>query len=104
MVLDPAPKPGGVSVADVALAPRIGNRLLQQICSAAGLEQVSNSSADCCDRNAFLNCDVIGGEIAPVHDNALWRLPTQPNCTGNDEMDRCRIGIGNRVDCKCGRV
>jgi len=104
MVLDLAPKAGGVSAGDVSFAAGIGNRLLQEIGSAIGLKQVGNGSLDGGDRNTLLNGDNVLGEVAVVHDDALWCLAPQPRIMGNGEMDRCGIRVRDPVDCQRCRM
>jgi hypothetical protein len=93
MAFDPASKPRGIGLRDISFAAGIRNGLLQEIGAAAGVKQVCYCPLDRGDRNAFLNCDVVCGEIALVHENALWYSPAQPSCAGNGEMNRCRICI-----------
>ena len=104
MALDPAPKPGGLGIADVSFAAGVRDRLFQEICPAAGPKQIRDGPVDRGERKPFLSRDVVCGEIAVMHNDAFRRLSPQPRNARDGEMSRCWIGIGNPVNCKCRLV
>ena len=98
MALDPPAKLGCTGITDVPFAAGVGYRLLQEIGAAAGLKQVRDGSFDCRNGESFLHRDGVWREIVVVYGNALGHSPSQAGRSGNSQVDRCGICIGDSVN------
>jgi hypothetical protein len=80
-------------VSDESFAARIGDGLPDQVDALAGLEKVRNGLADGCERNSFMDRDVLRPEVLTMYDDASWLLTPETGGLRDGDVNRTGVGV-----------